>query len=237
MKFPGWGVFSVLALGAVLSASASGAHPLDDRWVKTTVIANFPINGPAYYGPSTVVNKPTVIANFPIHGHGAYPGTLPVVATYAPAHYQGASVPVALNAPVPVQPAGVAYTPVITPVPAPMPAPVVYVPAPAPAPVLAPVVTKQVTQQVIVVAAPHPQDCICARSASGGKVNVYRTAGRWQSTPVTKLGGGKKTIDVRGFHQNHWRVSYRDANGGAKYGWVRHDDLVCLEKRAPRSRW
>jgi hypothetical protein len=81
----------------------------------------------------------------------------------------------------------------------------------------------------------RPVDCICARSATGAKVNVYNTAARWQAAPTTKIGGGKTTVDVRGFHQGYWRVSYRNKSGGVKYGWVREHDLVCKQTRVMAS--
>lgn len=94
------------------------------------------------------------------------------------------------------------------------------------------------TSQSTYVAAPQatlrpmrPIDCICARSATGAKVNVYNTAARLQAAPATQIGGGKTTVDVRGFHQGYWRVSYRNKSGGVKYGWVREQDLVCKQTR------
>lgn len=257
MKFKVLGL-SLVALATFAISSRSVAHPAYSAPTNRTVIANFPINPQA-----PVMTGPMVIANYPINGVGAYPVAPPSYATYAPAHYSAAQVPVRVpvQVPVPVQmPVQVpvqhtyvqqASTQVI-------PAPVTYqVVQPAPVPV--PVVKQQAEVRVVHqpaaaavshvsqsahlsqsahVAAPQttlrpmrPVDCICARSATGAKVNVYNTAARWQAAPATQIGGGKTTVDVRGFHQGYWRVSYRNKSGGVKYGWVREQDLVCKQTR------
>lgn len=212
-KFPGWGVSVALALGVVFTASASGAHPINNTVAQPTVIANFPVNGPSY-GPAHRM----IIANYPINSYGAYPAGMPGGQGYAPVVSYSAPpvLPVA-----PVAPPVLTYSSVPAPVPYVEQASFKAVPAPVPKVVAPPVIHH------MAVPLPVHQDCICARSASGGKVNVFRTAGRWQSSPMAKIGGGKKTIDVRGFHQGYWRVSFRQADGGVKYGWVRAADLVC----------
>ena len=83
------------------------------------------------------------------------------------------------------------------------------------------------------VAAPvtaRPYDCVCARSASGAKVPVYLTASRWHGPAKAYVGGGKRLVDVTGYHQGHWRVGYYPkGEDGIQYGWVRESDLVCKE--------
>ena len=232
---------SLVALATFAIPARSVAHPAYSAPTTRTVIANFPINPQA-----PILTGPMVIANYPINGVSPYPVTPPSYATYAPAHYSTVQVPVPHQMPVqvPVQHTYVqqASTQVV-------PRPVTYQvvqPAPAPAPVPVAVAAPAIKQQAAAVsvsqvghtAAPQtmlrpmrPVDCICARSATGAKVNVYNTAARWQAAPTTKIGGGKTTVDVRGFHQGYWRVSYRNKGGGVKYGWVREHDLVCKQTR------
>ena len=76
----------------------------------------------------------------------------------------------------------------------------------------------------------RPYDCVCARSASGAKVPVYLTASRWHGPAKAYVGGGKRLVDVTGYHQGHWRVGYYPkGEDGIQYGWVRESDLVCKE--------
>ena len=109
-----------------------------------------------------------------------------------------------------------------------------YQVVPAPQPVR--YIHVQPKPQVYVHGTVIPTDCVCARSATGKKVNVFATAGRWQGVPKAKIGGGKQLIDVRGFHQGYWRVSYypNGNSGNIEYGWVRQADLVCKETRGQR---
>lgn len=235
MKMKVFGL-SMIAVALFAMTGRSAAHSVEGAEVKRTVIANYPVNP-----PSEGWTGPMVIANYPINGVSAYPMTVPTIATYAPVHYQ--AVPVTYQAPVPVPmpmqvPVQVQYvqqqaaTQVI-------PTPVVYPvvqPAPKPVPV---VQTKAVSYQAapqLTLQKLRPSDCVCARSATGAKVNVFNTAARWQAAPSTTIGGGKTTIDVRGFHQGYWRVSYRQKSGGVKYGWVREQDLICKETRLRISR-
>lgn len=232
---------SLVALATFAISARSVAHPAYSAPTTRTVIANFPINPQA-----PILTGPMVIANYPINGVSPYPVTPPSYATYAPAHYSTVQVPVPHQMPVqvPVQHTYVqqASTQVV-------PRPVTYQvvqPAPAPAPVPVAVAARAIKQQAAAVSVSQvghtaaqqtmlrpmrPVDCICARSATGAKVNVYNTAARWQAAPTTKIGGGKITVDVRGFHQGYWRVSYRNKGGGVKYGWVREHDLVCKQTR------
>ena len=76
----------------------------------------------------------------------------------------------------------------------------------------------------------RPYDWVCARSASGAKVPVYLTASRWHGPAKAYVGGGKRLVDVTGYHQGHWRVGYYPkGEDGIQYGWVRESDLVCKE--------
>ncbi len=75
-----------------------------------------------------------------------------------------------------------------------------------------------------------PYDCVCARSASGAKVPVYLTASRWHGPAKAYVGGGKRLVDVTGYHQGHWRVGYYPkGEDSIQYGWVRESDLVRKE--------
>ncbi|MDA8603656.1 hypothetical protein N9M21_04470 [Alphaproteobacteria bacterium] len=215
---------SVIALALFAITGRSVAHPVQGAAVQRTVIANYPINP-----QSPVLTGQTVIANYPINGVSAYPMAAPTMATYAPTHYQAVQVPI--QAPLPV------------PMPAQVPVQVQYlqqqastqvIPAPVSYAVAQPVPTPTVSRPIapsLPVQALRPSDCICATSRTGAKVNVFNTAARWQAAPTTQVGGGKTTVDVRGFHQGYWRVSYRNKSGGLKYGWVREQDLVCKETR------
>jgi hypothetical protein len=148
----------------------------------------------------------TVIANYPI--------------TTTTAGYQTQVQPVQVQAVhVPVKTYQTQYQ--VVPVPTPQPVRYVHV---------------QPKPQVYVPSTVVLSDCVCARSATGKKVNVFATAGRWQGVPKAKIGGGKQLIDVRGFHQGYWRVSYypNGIGNSIEYGWVRQADLVCKETRGQR---
>ena len=217
MKFKILGL-SVVALAMFAVSARTVAHPAYSAQTNRTVIANFPIAPEA-----TARTGPVIIANYPINGVSAYPVAAPSYATYAPAHYTAVQVPVPVQMPIQV-PLQHQYT---------QQASVQVIPSPQTHPVLqaAPVAVSQPRHGVAPLKTLRPVDCICARSATGAKVNVYKTAARWQASPDAQIGGGKKTVDVRGFHQGYWRVSYRNKSGGVKYGWVREGDLVCKTTR------
>ena len=221
MKFKIIGL-SLIALATFAVSARTVAHPAYSAQTNRTVIANFPIGSSA-----PVSTGPVVIANYPINTVRTYPVAAPSYATYQPAHYSTLQVPVPVQMPVQV-PLQHTYT---------QQASVQVISSPIIQPVVSPPAVA-VSQTRYAVATPktlRPVDCICARSATGAKVNVYKTAARWQAIPDAKIGGGKTTVDVRGFHQGYWRVSYRSKGGGVKYGWVRQGDLVCKTTRVMAS--
>lgn len=114
----------------------------------------------------------------------------------------------------------------------------VPVAAPVYAPAPKPIVITRPKPAPVVRTGLKPFDCVCARSASGKPVKVYNVASHRARVSVAKVGGGKRTMDVRGFHQGHWRVSYTPmGESGVQYGWVRQADLTCKETRAYPARY
>lgn len=222
-----------VALDALLiGAPVASSHPAHSHHSGQTVIANFPIDQGGLPSPAHMV-----VANYPINAVSGYSKTASPMPTYTSVHYPAVTVPTIVASATPVPTPMPVVTPVVVHQPVIVQAPVIKTHVIKSAP---PVAHHHVTvapARPVVLALPRHQDCICARSASGGKVDVFRTAGRWQSTPMAKIGGGRKLIDVRGFHQGHWRVSFREPAGGVKYGWVRQGDLVCEDKGAPKARY
>lgn len=239
-------MFSSRALAHPASSQDDGSG-YDHRRM---VIANYPIEviepGMGYQAmPATpapypaTVGKRTVIANYPIETTTEYrhvsTTVLPATTVYTgPIHAASVPMPAPMPAGVPtlsVEPTTQYFIVEPQPLAVPVAAPV-YAPAPKP------IVITRPKPAPVVRNGLKPFDCVCARSASGKPVKVYNVASHRATVSVAKVGGGKRTVDVRGFHQGHWRVSYTPmGESGVQYGWVRQADLTCKETRAYPTRY